>query len=68
MTKKKKKIKKNDEDEEKIKERLRSLGYAWKSKDLNILSTINNIILGGIEWPQRSFCLAFWHCYYHFYF
>jgi len=47
--KKKKKIKKSDE-EEKIKERLRSLGYAWKSKDLNILSTINNIILGGIEW------------------
>ena len=31
MTKKKKKIKKNDEDEEKIKERLRSLGYAWKT-------------------------------------
>jgi len=27
MAKKKKKIKKNDEDEEKIKERLRSLGY-----------------------------------------
>jgi len=40
MAKKKKKIKKNDEDEEKIKERLRSLGYVWKSKDLYILSTI----------------------------